>query len=761
MKKNYYLLATFVLSAALNAEIQVSGKLTHESAAYTNDGLNVGQSTTHENRAMKSETSARIYLDGSVGDSEDTFHLELQGYSNEAGDMSQGSKSFTQREVLREAYIDTSAKDWAIRAGKQQVVWGKADGYKALDLINPTDYSEMAQNQMEDSRIPTFMINAEKYNADGSSTQIVLSQPRENIFAGLNRSTTTGFYTNPLFATDSYTSGTWNSTSNFSMWSNDTASTNQDDNHPFMLKGVDAIVGKRNGFLNVVPDLGSVAALFGRAFAMNGASDTNYDSSGFTAAADDHQAGLAPTSHGGSAAGFTVGNFNLGNALGLYSTSFIAATAANTDPNGDDTAGDGSGYGFEETNLGTSAFWLAKAADYSSLANVGDDYANDGAGAVFTGAATLAAFAAKFGTNLNDRSTSEIDSVFEYMDRTSFTTFDAFVNAKSEFVQDMPSDLDANLAFRYNNTTKDGLNYSAIYSYNYDTNPVLKMTWRDKNGNEVQTVRNGVFPTIGTGNVSTADDKVYTTFLTISGIGGGASETAGSDTNLATLRITETMERAHNIGGAVDYALETEKFGPIVLRAEGLYQKDVYSPIVDRGALSIGDLTKAMYMQKGDKLRYALGADFTVDTDMMVSGQFIQERNLDYVDKNIDWDGSACDTTRTGYYNDAKYAENCGVYTADFASMSMSNGFKKAKKNKEFYSLYLSKPFGASKEHRWNNIFMYEEDGGKWNRLDAEYSIDDNTQLTAEYNKYWGNEDTQFGQLAKASNVQLGVKVSF
>jgi hypothetical protein len=392
---------------------------------------------------------------------------------------------------------------------------------------------------------------------------------------------------------------------------------------------------------------------------------------------------------------------------------------------------------------------------------VGDDYTNDGAGAVYTGASTLAAFAAKFGTNLNDRSTSKIDSVFEYMDRTSFTTFDAFVNAKSEFVQDMPSDLDANLAFRYNNTTKDGLNYSAIYSYNYDTNPVLKMTWRDKNGNEVQTVRNGTFATIGTGTVSTADDKVYTTYLTISGIGGGASETAGSDTNVATLRITETMERAHNIGGAVDYALETEKFGPIVLRAEGLYQKDVYSPIVDRGALSIGDLTKAMYMQKGDKLRYALGADFTVDTDMMVSGQFIQERNLDYVDKNIDWDGSACDTTRTGYYNDAKYAENCGVYTADFASMSMSNGFKKAKKNKEFYSLYLSKPFGASKEHRWNNIFMYEEDGGKWNRLDAEYSIDDNTQLTAEYNKYWGNEDTQFGQLAKASNVQLGVKVSF
>jgi len=35
--------------------------------------------------------------------------------------------------------------DWSIRAGKQQVVWGTADGMKLLDTINPTDYSEMAQ----------------------------------------------------------------------------------------------------------------------------------------------------------------------------------------------------------------------------------------------------------------------------------------------------------------------------------------------------------------------------------------------------------------------------------------------------------------------------------------------------------------------------------------------------------------------------------------------------------------------------------------
>ena len=76
-------------------------------------------------------------------------------------------------------------------------------------------------------------------------------------------------------------------------------------------------------------------------------------------------------------------------------------------------------------------------------------------------------------------------------------------------------------------------------------------------------------------------------------------------------------------------------------------------------------------------------------------------------------------------------------------------------------TLYSSKPFGASGEHRWNNIFMFEENGGKWNRLDAEFSIDDDTQATVEYNKYWGDANTQFGQLEAASNIQVGVKYSF
>jgi hypothetical protein len=93
--------------------------------------------------------------------------------------------------------------------------------------------------------------------------------------------------------------------------------------------------------------------------------------------------------------------------------------------------------------------------------------------------------------------------------------------------------------------------------------------------------------------------------------------------------------------------------------------------------------------------------------------------------------------------------------------MHLVNGFNKGIKNKNFYSLFFSKPFGESGQHRWNNITMYEEGNGNWNRFDIDYSIDDDTQATFEYNKYWGNANTQFGQLAGASNVQVGVKYSF
>jgi len=63
---------------------------------------------------------------------------------------------------IREFYLDTELAGLFFRLGKQQVVWGQADGLKILDLVNPQSYREFILDDFDDSRIPLWMINAEK-----------------------------------------------------------------------------------------------------------------------------------------------------------------------------------------------------------------------------------------------------------------------------------------------------------------------------------------------------------------------------------------------------------------------------------------------------------------------------------------------------------------------------------------------------------------------------------------------------------------------
>ena len=62
---------------------------------------------------------------------------------------------------LREAYVDTEIGSSFLRLGKQQVVWGQADGLKVLDVLNPQSFREFILDDFEDSRIPLWMVNAE------------------------------------------------------------------------------------------------------------------------------------------------------------------------------------------------------------------------------------------------------------------------------------------------------------------------------------------------------------------------------------------------------------------------------------------------------------------------------------------------------------------------------------------------------------------------------------------------------------------------
>lgn len=62
---------------------------------------------------------------------------------------------------LREAYLEATVKGAFLTIGKQQVVWGKADGLKVLDVVNPQDFREFILDDFDDSRIPLWTVNAQ------------------------------------------------------------------------------------------------------------------------------------------------------------------------------------------------------------------------------------------------------------------------------------------------------------------------------------------------------------------------------------------------------------------------------------------------------------------------------------------------------------------------------------------------------------------------------------------------------------------------
>jgi len=55
---------------------------------------------------------------------------------------------------IREAYTWWGNEHWDIRAGRQIITWGVADGLRVTDLISPMDYTEFLAQDYDDIRIP-------------------------------------------------------------------------------------------------------------------------------------------------------------------------------------------------------------------------------------------------------------------------------------------------------------------------------------------------------------------------------------------------------------------------------------------------------------------------------------------------------------------------------------------------------------------------------------------------------------------------------
>ncbi|MGR9091776.1 MAG: DUF1302 family protein [Gammaproteobacteria bacterium] len=74
---------------------------------------------------------------------------------------------------LREFYVGGPVGDAYVRLGKQQVVWGEADGLKVLDVVNPQSFREFILPEFDDSRIPLWSLSAELPLNDDVSLEVV------------------------------------------------------------------------------------------------------------------------------------------------------------------------------------------------------------------------------------------------------------------------------------------------------------------------------------------------------------------------------------------------------------------------------------------------------------------------------------------------------------------------------------------------------------------------------------------------------------
>jgi len=646
---------------------EASGFAKNETAALQGRGTVIGQANTWNETGSqndsgditKFENTAKVFINGDVADNA-ALHAELNFvYDTEATPNDyQGHMNYSQQDYVRELYVDSlfgENQDIEVRVGKQQVVWGTADGIKLLDIINPTDYREFAQNTMEDSRIPVWMAKVEAPVGDSGTLQFVLSQAEGNKIAGLNA--------------------------------------NGDDGHAFIMKGVDTLTGSVNGFINVAPGLGASATAFENAYGAAGGLVNAAGAPGYTV---------------GGFADSSVSSGDFDNLCTTRSNAVCLYQIANTTSGQSGTKADGS-----------TAY--TGGANYQDTLNLADSDVQA------------------------NWDTSNPNSMFEYMYNTAFSTFDAFIGMDAVYRVEKPDDTSLNPGVRYKFSTDDGTNVSLNYFYHYDSNPYVDLSWENQAGSKLhENVEDiGGYKTV---RLSTTAGSTTNT------VGGNADGgTAGviddtTGTKVARLVMTEKYNRIHSLGASFDTTFETAVL-PVVIRGEFLYDKDVKTPVITRLAsdsvdLSRGFFTRSLKNEDADFFKYVIGADVSVLTNMLVSGQFIQFRNLDYVDIG---DSSASDWK----------------YTADSAVMHMTNNFKKAKENKEFYSLFLSKPFGPNQLGRWNNIFMYEEDGGKWNRFDVEYSFSDELVGSFELNNYWGDANTQFGQMEDSSNIQVGLKYIF
>jgi hypothetical protein len=78
---------------------------------------------------------------------------------------------------LRELYVDGHLGRTFLRIGKQQIVWGQADGLRVLDVVNPFSFREFVWPEPQDRRIPLWSVKTEAPLGPATAQLVWLPDP--------------------------------------------------------------------------------------------------------------------------------------------------------------------------------------------------------------------------------------------------------------------------------------------------------------------------------------------------------------------------------------------------------------------------------------------------------------------------------------------------------------------------------------------------------------------------------------------------------
>lgn len=93
--------------------------------------------------------------------------VDFGGYGDKTRRQLEFSEFNDRWDALREAYVTKSidldgAQQLFLKLGRQQVVWGRTDLFRVLDVVNPVDYSRNnIYDELQDIRIPMWIAQAE------------------------------------------------------------------------------------------------------------------------------------------------------------------------------------------------------------------------------------------------------------------------------------------------------------------------------------------------------------------------------------------------------------------------------------------------------------------------------------------------------------------------------------------------------------------------------------------------------------------------